>query len=128
MIRNDSYRKGILRDGERLETVARWGAEPPVAAVFALEDCWAMRRGQPHEVVDAQGSLLCRHFARRAETGYLCVPLTVQGETLGVFCLIGVSPGKGERPASQKSLWRASSIERIAKAPRYVSRCSTWIT
>jgi diguanylate cyclase (GGDEF)-like protein/PAS domain S-box-containing protein len=94
----------ILREGERLETVARWGAEPPAETVFTLEDCWAMRRGQPHEVVDPQGSLLCRHFERRPETGYLCVPLTVQGETLGVLCLIGVSSAKAEGPASQKSL------------------------
>jgi PAS domain S-box-containing protein len=40
----------ILSAGERLETVARWGTEPPEQAVFALEDCWAMRRGKPHEV------------------------------------------------------------------------------
>jgi diguanylate cyclase (GGDEF)-like protein len=94
----------ILREGERLETVARWGAEPPVETAFTLEDCWAMRRGQPHEVVDRQGSLLCRHFVRRPETGYLCVPLTVQGETLGVLCLIGVSSATAEGPANQTSL------------------------
>jgi len=94
----------ILGTGERLETVARWGSEPPAEAVFTLEDCWAMRRGQPHEVLDPQGSLLCRHFARRPDTGYLCVPLTVQGETLGVLCLIGLSKGKGESARSQTSL------------------------
>jgi len=93
----------ILSSGERLETVARWGTEPPEQAVFALEDCWAMRRGQPHEVLDPQGSLLCRHFVLRPDTGYLCVPLTVQGETLGVLCLIGPSTN-GESPNSQKSL------------------------
>jgi diguanylate cyclase (GGDEF)-like protein/PAS domain S-box-containing protein len=94
----------ILSAGERLETVARWGTEPPQQAVFALDDCWAMRRGQPHEVLDPQGSLLCRHFVLRPDTGYLCVPLTVQGETLGVLCLIGLSTGKGESPSSQTSL------------------------
>ena len=94
----------ILSVGERLETVARWGTEPPQQAVFALDDCWAMRRGQPHEVLDPQGSLLCRHFVLRPDTGYLCVPLTVQGETLGVLCLIGLSTGKGESPSTQKSL------------------------
>jgi len=94
----------ILREGERLETVARWGAEPPMETGFTLEDCWAMRRGQPHEVVDPQGSLLCRHFVRRPETRYLCVPLTVQGETMGVLCLIGVSPAKPGDPARQTSL------------------------
>lgn len=94
----------ILREGERLEMVARWGAEPPVETVFALDDCWAMRRGQPHEVVDPHGSLLCRHFVRRPETGYLCVPLTVQGETLGVLSFVGLAPRTGPTSSSEKSL------------------------
>jgi diguanylate cyclase (GGDEF)-like protein len=63
-----------------------------------------MRRGQCHEVLDPQGSLLCRHYVRRPDTGYLCVPLTVQGETLGVLCLIGLSTAKGETSSSQTSL------------------------
>jgi diguanylate cyclase (GGDEF)-like protein len=94
----------ILRTDDRLETVSHWGAEPPQQSSFPLEDCWAMRRGQPHEVLDPHGSLLCRHFVLRSETGYLCVPLVVQGETLGVLSLTGLSSGKGESPGSQKSL------------------------
>lgn len=94
----------ILRADDRLESVARWGAEPPQQSSFPLEDCWAMRRGQPHEVLDPEGSLLCRHFILRSETGYLCVPLVVQGETLGMLSLTGLSSGKGETPTSQKSL------------------------
>lgn len=94
----------ILSAGNRLETVARWGVEPPHQAVFELDDCWALRRGHPHEVLDPEGSLLCRHYTRRPDTGYVCVPLTVQGETLGVLCLIGLSTGKGEVASSQSSL------------------------
>jgi diguanylate cyclase (GGDEF)-like protein/PAS domain S-box-containing protein len=94
----------ILREGSSLETVARWGTEPPGETGFTLEDCWAMRRGQPHEVVDPQGSLLCRHFVRRPGAVYLCVPLTVQGETLGLLCLIGVSSARAGGLASQTSL------------------------
>jgi diguanylate cyclase (GGDEF)-like protein/PAS domain S-box-containing protein len=94
----------ILGAGRRLETVARWGPQPPQNVAFAVEDCWAMRRGQPHEVLDPEGSLLCCHYVRRPATGYLCVPLTVQGETLGVLCLIGLSTGKGDTPSNQASL------------------------
>jgi diguanylate cyclase (GGDEF)-like protein/PAS domain S-box-containing protein len=94
----------IMSGEERLETVAHWGAEPPQQSAFALEDCWAMRRGQPHEVRDPEGSLLCRHFVLRSDRGYLCVPLMVQGETLGVLSLTGHSSGKGESPSSQKAL------------------------
>ena len=73
----------------RLETVARWGDERAIVPSFLLSDCWAMRRGQPHEVVDPRDGLVCRHFVDQPATGYLCVPLTVQGETLGLLCLIG---------------------------------------
>jgi diguanylate cyclase (GGDEF)-like protein/PAS domain S-box-containing protein len=73
--------------GHYLETVARWGREPLLESVFPLDDCWAMRRGQLHEVVDVRTNVLCRHFVRPPETGYLCLPLVVQGETLGLFYL-----------------------------------------
>ena len=72
-----------------LETVSRWGEDGLPEALFSLEECWAMRRGQPYEVVDPQASLLCRHFVHEPSTGYLCVPLTVHGETMGLLCLVG---------------------------------------
>ena len=87
-----------------LETVARWGDAVPVESIFSLEDCWAMRRGQPHEVVDPGAGLLCRHFVHQPETGYFCVPLTVQGETLGLLCLIGAATRKGEHQVSHQQL------------------------
>jgi diguanylate cyclase (GGDEF)-like protein/PAS domain S-box-containing protein len=73
--------------GQYLETFARWGDEPLLEPVFSLEDCWAMRRGQQHEVADPQASVNCRHFVQPPKTGYLCLPLVVQGETLGLLYL-----------------------------------------
>lgn len=72
-----------------LEVVAHWGAEAPVETSFPMDDCWAMRRGQPHEVLDPESSLACRHFVAQPKGGYLCIPLTVQGESLGLLCLAG---------------------------------------
>jgi diguanylate cyclase (GGDEF)-like protein len=72
-----------------LEVVAHWGSERPMEMIFPWKDCWAMRRGQLHEVVDSQASLVCRHFIHPPETGYMCIPLMVQGETLGLLCLQG---------------------------------------
>src|SRR3990172_5704864 len=76
---------------QNLQKVARWGDEALVEAIFSLEDCWALRRGQPHNIIDPQAGLLCRHFVHPPGTGYMCVPLTVQGETLGLLCLMGVA-------------------------------------
>jgi diguanylate cyclase (GGDEF)-like protein/PAS domain S-box-containing protein len=92
--------------GQYLETVAQWGNEETMAIelTFSLEDCWALRRGQPHEVADPQTGLLCRHFAHPPQSGYLCVPLTVQGETLGVLCLMEITARKDKHRASQQQL------------------------
>jgi len=86
--------------GQHLEVVARWGADAIVESAFPLEDCWALRRGQLHEVVDPQGGLICRHFTHVPQAGYYCLPLTVQGETLGMLCLIGA--GKSRHQADQR--------------------------
>jgi len=85
----------ILHDsGQYLETFASWGNEVLLEPVFSLGDCWAMRRGQLHKGMDPKTSVMCRHFVQLPKTGYLCLPLVVQGETLGLFFLetpIGIS-------------------------------------
>jgi len=76
----------VLHDsGQFLETFTRWGDTPLLEDIFALEDCWAMRRGQQHEVTDPQINMLCRHFTSPPTSGYLCLPMVVHGETLGLF-------------------------------------------
>lgn len=78
----------VLHDsGQFLETVTRWGNKPLLEDVFALEDCWAMRRGQEHEVIDPKINMLCDHFTSPPTAGYLCLPMVVQGEMLGLFHL-----------------------------------------
>jgi diguanylate cyclase (GGDEF)-like protein/PAS domain S-box-containing protein len=80
--------------GQYLETVAGWGKEALLEPIFSLEECWAMRRGQLHKVKDPMTSVMCRHFVRPPTTGYQCLPLVVQGETLGLFFLetpVGIS-------------------------------------
>jgi diguanylate cyclase (GGDEF)-like protein/PAS domain S-box-containing protein len=80
----------IMKAGEQLlDPVARWGPERPIVAGFSLDECWALRRGHAHEVVEPQSAVFCRHFVEPPTGGYLCVPLTVQGDTLGVLSIIG---------------------------------------
>jgi diguanylate cyclase (GGDEF)-like protein/PAS domain S-box-containing protein len=89
---------------QNLQGVASWGDEALAEATFSLEDCWALRRGQPHNVIDPRAGLLCRHFVHPPGTGYLCVPLAVQGETLGLLCLMGVAVKKGEHQDREQQL------------------------
>ncbi|MDO9302252.1 MAG: PAS domain S-box protein, partial [Anaerolineales bacterium] len=73
---------------QQLEVVARWGTEMIIESTFLLGDCWGLRRGRLHEVLDPQAGLLCSHFTHPPQGGYFCLPLTVQGETLGVLSLV----------------------------------------
>jgi diguanylate cyclase (GGDEF)-like protein/PAS domain S-box-containing protein len=87
---------------QNLESVARWGTDDIIESSFLVKDCWAMRRGQPHEVVDPARDLLCRHFVQTPETGTMCLPLMVQGETFGLLSLVGDSGS--EHADSQRQL------------------------
>lgn len=79
----------ILSDRDHsLEVVARWGTETIMESTFSLGDCWALRRGQLHEVSGPQSGLMCRHFFHPPQHGYLCLPLIGGGKILGLLSLI----------------------------------------
>jgi diguanylate cyclase (GGDEF)-like protein/PAS domain S-box-containing protein len=87
-----------------LETIARWGTEFLMQPTFNIEDCWAMRRGQPHEVLNADEGLTCSHFIHQPEGGSLCLPLTVQGETLGLLTLTGIASADANARRNERQL------------------------
>jgi diguanylate cyclase (GGDEF)-like protein/PAS domain S-box-containing protein len=89
---------------QQLETVARWGNAMTVLPVFSMADCWALRRGQLHEVGDPHAGLVCRHFEQPPQTAYLCLPLTVQGEILGLLCLVELAAPPSKRQFSWQPL------------------------
>jgi diguanylate cyclase (GGDEF)-like protein/PAS domain S-box-containing protein len=98
--------------GQYLEMVAWWGNEMIVESLFSPEDCWAMRRGQPHEIFTPETGLVCRHFVHPLQAGSLCVPLTVQGETLGVLCLTdGITPKDSHRVQQQLAVMVGEAIK-----------------
>ncbi|MEN6586520.1 MAG: bacteriohemerythrin [Sulfuricella sp.] len=78
--------------GHFLETVARWGKDVHILDVFDTDSCWAMRRGQRHEVPDPSRDMVCEHFQERPSTGYMGLPLIVRGEALGLLH-IHAAPG-----------------------------------
>lgn len=55
--------------------------------VFPPDDCWGLRRGQPHFVEEGRGGMPCRHFADPRPKASLCLPLLAHGEVLGVLHL-----------------------------------------
>ena len=73
------------------EELAHWGEHAAgSAAMLPPEQCWALRRGQPHSAAIASNELDCQHVANLASQGYthsICVPMQAQGEVIGLFHL-----------------------------------------
>ena len=84
----DGYAGGLAVKAKTepdLHLVAGWGEDHGLLPQFSLPDCWALQRGEPYEVTDPAHGILCRHFTTPPEYPYLCLPLTVQGEILGLL-------------------------------------------
>jgi diguanylate cyclase (GGDEF)-like protein len=58
-------------------------------AIFAPDDCWALRRSQPHPGDDDHTAPVCPHLTQAGVTAdhALCLPLNSQGQVLGVLSL-----------------------------------------
>jgi len=100
---------------DQVEMVAAWGEPRERAPLFRPPDCWALRRGRPHEVREDGSGLVCPHVQETATSlaPYLCIPLMAQGETLGLFHI--EFPGKA----------RASPDHEIAPSERALATTLT---
>jgi diguanylate cyclase (GGDEF)-like protein/PAS domain S-box-containing protein len=93
-----------------IEATVVWGNHPPSEHVFGPDDCWALRRGQPHRVNNPNIDLICRHILGKATNGqmhlpasYLCVPMMAQGEALGILHLVR-QEGEGQLTEAKEQL------------------------
>lgn len=84
-----------------LENHAMWGDVDEMDPMFGPVDCWALRRNRVHEAGLDKSSPRCGHLLGMQDMHTTCVPLTAQGESLGVLVL--VEPlAAAERAAKQQ--------------------------
>lgn len=81
----------------RLATAARWGEDARMSPAFGADACWALRRGQLHEVTNSASGLLCSHFETPPQHPHLCCPLVAQGELLGLLHVYGAARAENLR-------------------------------
>jgi diguanylate cyclase (GGDEF)-like protein/PAS domain S-box-containing protein len=79
-----------------VDAVADWGKPSGSERVFGPDDCWALRRGQPHWYAVGGKSTNCRHINPARIVKALCVPLMAQGEALGILSL-QLLPAQGQQ-------------------------------
>jgi diguanylate cyclase (GGDEF)-like protein len=65
--------------------VCEWLSPKASHADFAPTSCWALRRGQVHRPEGDLVDIRCEHIGDVAAQNPICVPLTAQGETIGLL-------------------------------------------
>ena len=76
----------LMSEGrDYLDNVMAWGGIDASSAAVAPHDCWALRRGRPHQVGRSNDAIACGHAEAEAGDAHLCVPMMAQGEALGVL-------------------------------------------
>lgn len=78
-----------------VEVVARWGEPALAETIFAVADCWALRRGRVNISSGKDSQLPCAHISPQRPLYAMCVPMIAQGEILGVLYL---DSGKADAP------------------------------
>ncbi len=101
-----------------LEAAVTWGAFSPDDAerLFAPDECWALRQGQPYRQDHAHPGLHCGHVRRLASGFYLCAPLVARGDTLGV---LHVRSGAAQTAGATRTIEETTAL--IASIAEYVS-------
>lgn len=97
-----------------VETAVVWGAHPPEQDLFTLDECWALRRGRVHLLNESGLELPCPHLKGRPLLAALCIPMTAQGETMGILHLQSVSTSSNQ--LSQEKMVLSEIQLQLAKA------------
>ncbi|MDF3036453.1 MAG: diguanylate cyclase [Paucimonas sp.] len=100
--------------GDYLEARATW-LEPVASAEFLPNDCWAIRRGKTYRIESEDDQARCHHVHNPPPRAYVCMPMLVQGELLGVLHLESDNAKrlKDERGVNEQSMIEAAA-ENIA--------------
>jgi len=86
-----------------LRAVAEWNSPVALSPEFRPQDCWALRRGQPHVVGADEAEVICRHVSETAGIRYRCFPMMAQGDTLGMLYIEEPKSGDAEQLAAAQA-------------------------
>ncbi|MFP4437843.1 MAG: diguanylate cyclase [Chloroflexaceae bacterium] len=113
----DSGMLGVRRTTQRsIEPVVVWGELPINVRDFTNEECWALRLGRVHVVDDPLTDIMCAHVHAMGGQSSICVPLTAQGETLGVLHLQMAPPVAGREAGLNRRTSEAKQHLAVALA------------
>ncbi|MGY3572560.1 diguanylate cyclase [Vibrio paucivorans] len=65
-----------------------WGGQWQGSCYYNPDQCWALRRGHEHLIVDSDSGVQCEHTMENTGESSLCIPLSAHGETVGVMHIL----------------------------------------
>ncbi len=117
---NDAGCIGILDENDwSINVVGSWGQGHSCNAEFAYTDCWAIRRGKAHMVLETQKDPLCQHVHDTPEYGTLCVPMSAQGKVLGITHMLFDNEIKKYKLSEQKRIVQEKRLMLSGLVERY---------
>jgi diguanylate cyclase (GGDEF)-like protein/PAS domain S-box-containing protein len=76
-------------DKNILKSVVSWGNTDEIEMQFNRDECWALRQGKMYGICNNINQLLpCEHIQKKENLAYLCLPITAQGEVLGLLHIV----------------------------------------
>jgi diguanylate cyclase (GGDEF)-like protein len=95
--------------GTVLESLSEWNSEKVVSpAEFEAHECWGLRRGRPHMVLNSDVRTRCAHSWDAKGLSSVCIPMMAQGQAIGMFHMCWSESAALHEAAS------LSSIEAVA--------------
>jgi diguanylate cyclase (GGDEF)-like protein/PAS domain S-box-containing protein len=89
----------LLNSSNNLVTsVIQWGPTLAGKPTFNPTDCWALRQGKPHFYTSSATDSLapkCYHISGDVKGSHLCMPISAQGEIIGLFYLEKLNSEEG---------------------------------
>jgi diguanylate cyclase (GGDEF)-like protein/PAS domain S-box-containing protein len=101
-----------------LMMVSEWGVTLASEQVFSPLDCWALRQGRQHLCGSSPANAFnpkCHHLMANIPGSHLCVPLSAQGEIMGLLYLhkLHSLPGLGKTDQSEADF--SKSQQKLAR-------------
>ncbi|MCW5204001.1 diguanylate cyclase [Desulfobulbus sp. US4] len=102
-----------------LRVVGFWGDRRYKGLEFDQQQCWAVRRGKAHAVLDPRITPVCPHSGIPSDGSSLCVPMAAHGQVLGMMHLL-IHPGRAvQTEREHEQLFEAKKHLFVSMADRY---------
>ncbi len=111
----------LIKESRNLaESAGTWG-DSYTLQVFDPMVCWAIRRGRQHLVDARHPGLLCGHITGPETGQYLCVPLTVNGEAIGILHLNHASMPAPDRQDTAEALYSEHKTQLVTIIAEHIA-------